>query len=69
MGKIILSCGHEDLRKPFGWEINQRIWDEDGEALSFSHYCTQCFAVAVLTSPEDVWTNYNEAYEAIFGKT
>ena len=68
-GKIFLSCGHEDHKKPLGWGIYERDWDVDGETLVYSTVCTSCFASTVLSKPEDCWLEYNEAWEAIFGQT
>ena len=73
MGGIILSCGHEDSRKPLGWMLYSETWECDAElgfqkGLLSGSYCTHCFCANILRDPESVWTSYAEAQEAIFGK-
>lgn len=72
-GKIVLTCGHEDLRRPTGWELHIRelSWTPTGYeyAIGSVSYCTQCFCVCVLRNTEDVWTNYEEAKAAVYGQT
>lgn len=72
-GKIVLTCGHEDFRKPNGWTLYQEDWSAEiegnGKLMYSVSYCTQCFCANVLRDTEHVWTNYEEAREAIFGQT
>lgn len=72
MGKIILSCGHEDAEKPLGWHFHAEEWvcDEEGQskAILSGTACSRCFAARVLQYPRKTWLNYEEAMEAIFGK-
>lgn len=73
MGKIYLSCGHEDLRKPLGWVAYTEEWCCDAiegyaKAINSGSYCTQCFAALVLQNPEKVWLTNWEAEEAVFGQ-
>lgn len=72
-GKIILSCGHEDPRKPTGWALHGKEFRYGAKGYEYAvysgSYCTQCFCARVLLDTEDVWVNYEEAKEAIFGQT
>ena len=67
----ILSCGHEDYRKPLGWAT----WKESDitglpvKALSLRHYCTDCLIKLLQEKPDKVWFNHEEAKEGIYGQT
>lgn len=71
-GKIILSCGHQDPRKPTGWELHGKEFRyKDGDyyySIYSVSYCTQCFCASLLRDTEHVWTNYEEAMEAVYGQ-
>lgn len=71
-GRVFLSCGHEDPDKTLGWAVHYADYsDEDlGKVVIVSGtYCSRCTAVRLLLRPENTWFDYEEAKEAIFGKT
>ena len=72
MGKTIISCGHEDSRKPFGYMLHRReevcdAVDGFSNAVVSGSYCSLCAAWWLANHPEDTWTDYNEAEREIFG--
>ena len=71
-GKIILSCGHEDPQKPLGWHLyysDYSDWKIGEEIIVHVTNCSRCTAARMLISPENLWFNYEEAKEAVFGQT
>jgi hypothetical protein len=54
MGKIILTCGHEDPIHPLGWDLFYKT--EDG-VISGS-YCTKCYVEFIEENPNIVLTEY-----------
>lgn len=69
MGKIILSCGHEEPTNPTGWSIYYGDVDEFGdESLVSASYCVSCVAEHMRNYPENTFFNFEEAWEAVFGQ-
>lgn len=70
MGKLILTCGHEDHKKPFGWEVyEESLIVAPIKGLSIKHYCTECLIKMLQDRPEKIYLNYNEAREEVYGQT
>ncbi len=71
MGKIILSCGHEDHEKPTGWLImfgEEHPWKVGEKAIISGGYCSRCTAARILMEPNNTFFVYEEAEGAVFGE-
>jgi len=65
MGKVYLTCGHTDSVKELGWDVYiVEHGGPDGTELVYGSYCTECFVDYLQNNAENVYLNYNEAYEA-----
>lgn len=49
-GRIILTCGHEDETRPSGWPLTEK----DGEGVSESGVCLECYIRALQSHPQDI---------------
>jgi len=67
-GKIFLSCGHEDERKPTGWGLYVIEEDVDGVSLVSSSYCTDCLCRWIKDGHDNIYLSFDEAWEAAFGQ-
>lgn len=56
-GTIVLSCGHTDQVRPFGWPITLKDDDGFGRAVSYSNFCLDCYKKALEEYPEDIFIN------------
>lgn len=69
MGEVFLTCGHTDPIKHLGWDVYMvEYGGPDGTELVYGSYCTNCFSNALLENTENVYLNYDEAYEAARSK-
>lgn len=53
MGKIFLSCGHEDSDHPNGWAVREKtVGGQGSRSVLYSQYCSDCFRHLLSKWPE-----------------
>ena len=69
LGKIILSCGHEDKWRPVsGWPIYHKDFTTQGsDCINFSTFCLDCYIEFILDGPDKVFMSWDEAEEWLSG--
>lgn len=69
LGKIFLSCGHEDKWRPVsGWPLYYKDFSERGnDCIGYSTYCLECYLEYLGAYPEQVFMSWDEAEEWLNG--
>jgi hypothetical protein len=65
-GKIILSCGHEDLVWPNGWPVYTVESTREGRlCVAYSQWCSKCLSNQLKLAPDKIFPHEYDAQEYI----
>lgn len=69
MGKIILTCGHQDLYHPSGWAVREKTVESrtGSTSILYSQYCSECFSYLLTKWPETLISSDYEEEEWLKG--